>query len=307
MTANAPPRLFDRDLLRRRRDRSARTLAEHDFVLKRTIEDIGERLLDVSRDFDRALMLGGGGRGVDLLKSVVPDAYAKAAHWVESDLSPRRAASAQAPALALDEEALPFADESFDLIVSPLALHWTNDLPGALIQINRALTPDGFFAAAMIGGASLTELRQSLMAAESEMSQGVSARVSPFADAQDLSGLLQRAGFALPVSDVDRFTVRYDTMFGLMQDLRGMGETSVLSGRSRTPARRALFVKAAEIHAQRFADPDGRVRATFEIIHAGGWAPHPGQPRPKRPGSATVRLADALGVKEVSAGEKAGG
>lgn len=307
MTANAPPRLFDRNLLRRRRDRSARTLAEHDFVLKRTIEDIGERLLDVSRDFDRALMLGGGGRGVDLLKSVVPDAYAKAARWIESDLSPRRAARAQAPAIALDEEALPFADESFDLIVSPLALHWTNDLPGALIQINRALTPDGFFAAAMIGGASLTELRQSLMAAESEMSQGVSARVSPFADAQDLSGLLQRAGFALPVSDVDRFTVRYDTIFGLMQDLRGMGETSVLSGRSRTPARRALFVKAAEIHAQRFADPDGRVRATFEIIHAGGWAPHPGQPRPKRPGSATVRLADALGVKEVSAGEKAGG
>ena len=276
-------------------------------MLKRTIEDIGDRLLDVTRDFDRALMLGGGGCGLALLKEIAPAAYAKATQWVESDVSPRRAGLGDGHAVALDEEALPFADESFDLIVSPLALHWTNDLPGALIQINRTLTPDGFFSAALIGGASLHELRQSLMTAESALRDGVTARVSPFADAQDLSRLLQRAGFALPVADVDRITVRYDTLLGLMQDLRGMGETSALAARSRTPATRALFVKAAEIYAQRFADADGRVRATFEIIHAAGWAPHPGQPRPKRPGSATVRLADALGVKEQSAGEKAGG
>lgn len=306
MSANAPPRLFDRALLRQRRSRSARSLAEHDFLLKRTIEDIADRLLAVSRGFGRALILGGGGRGVALLKEIAPAAHAKAESWIESDLSPARAMQADGIALSLDEEALPFADESFDLIVSPLALHWTNDLPGALIQINRALKPDGFFAAAMIGGASLNELRQSLMAAESELSGGVSARVSPFADAQDLSGLLQRAGFALPVADVDRVSVRYDTMFALMRDLRGMGETSTLDRRPRSPASRTLFFKAAEAYAQRFSDPDGRVRATFEIIHAAGWAPHPGQPRPKRPGSATVRLADALGVKEQSAGEKTG-
>lgn len=306
MSSNAPPRLFDRGVVSRHRSRSACSLAEHDFLLKRTIEDIGDRLLTISRDFGRALMLGGGGRGVALLRELAPEAHAKAGTWVESDLSPARAAKADRFALALDEESLPFADESFDLIVSPLALHWTNDLPGALIQINRALTPDGFFTAALIGGASLNELRQSLMAAESELTGGVSARVSPFADAQDMSGLLQRAGFALPVSDVDRLTVRYGNAFSLMSDLRGMGETSALASRARTPATRALFLKTAEIYAARFADPDGRIRATFEIVHAGGWAPHPGQPRPKRPGSATVRLADALGVKEQSAGEKAG-
>lgn len=306
MSSNAPPRLFDRALVRQHRSRSACSLAEHDFLLKRAIEDIGDRLVTITRNFGRALMLGGGGNGVALLKELAPEAYAKAKTWVESDLSPKRATMADGLSLALDEEALPFADESFDLIVSPLALHWTNDLPGALIQINRALTPDGFFTAALIGGASLNELRQSLMAAESELTGGVSARVSPFADAQDLSGLLQRAGFALPVSDVDRLTVRYGNAFVLMKDLRGMGETSALASRSRKPVTRSLFVKAAQLYAERFADPDGRIRASFEIIHAGGWAPHPGQPRPKRPGSATVRLADALGVEEQSAGEKAG-
>ncbi|MEE2566245.1 methyltransferase domain-containing protein [Hyphobacterium marinum] len=305
MPSDTPPRLFDRALLRRRRDRAAASLPDCGFLVERAAEDLLDRLLPVVRDFPLALALGGGG-SIGRALAYQTDAAAKIGTLIETDLSPRHAAGG-GMTLAMDEEAFAVADESLDLVVSPLALHWTNDLPGTLIQINRALKPDGFFAAALIGGASLTELRQSLMAAEAELFDGVNARVSPFADAQDLSALLQRAGFALPVADVDRMTVRYDTMFDLMRDLRGMGETSALVSRPRKPATKALFLRAAEIYAERFSDADGRIRATFEIIHAAGWAPHPGQPKPKRPGSATVRLADALGVREQSAGEKAGG
>lgn len=283
-----------------------RSLPDCSFLVERAAEDLLDRLLPVVRDFPLALSLGGGGAiGRALAGNTA--AAVKIGHLIETDIAPRNAARGSGLALAMDEEALALADESLDLVLSPLALHWTNDLPGTLVQINRALKPDGFFAGALIGGASLTELRQSLMAAEAELSDGVNARVSPFADAQDLSSLLQRAGFALPVADVDRMTVRYDTLFDLMRDLRGMGETSVLTARSRKPATKALFLRAAEIYAERFSDADGRIRATFEIVHAAGWAPHPGQPKPKRPGSATVRLADALGVTERSAGEKAGG
>jgi len=305
MPSDTPPRLFDRALLRRRRDRAAPSLPDCGFLVERAAEDLLDRLLPVVRDFPLALALGGGG-AIGRALANQTDAAAKIGALIETDLSPRHATGG-GMTLAMDEEAFALADESLDLVLSPLALHWTNDLPGTLIQINRALKPDGFFAAALVGGASLTELRQSLMAAEGELSDGVNARVSPFADAQDLSGLLQRAGFALPVADVDRMTVRYDTMFDLMRDLRGMGETSALVSRPRKPATKALFLRAAEIYAERFSDADGRIRATFEIIHAAGWAPHPGQPKPKRPGSATVRLADVLGVKEQSAGEKAGG
>lgn len=305
MRSATPPRLFDRALLRRRRDRAGSSLPDFSFLVERATDDLLDRILPVVRDFPLALALGGSGM-VGRLLSARPEVSGKIGRLVEADLSPRLAARCGSPALAMDEEAFALADESVDLVLSPLSLHWTNDLPGTLIQINRALKPDGFFAAALIGGASLTELRQSLMAAETELTGGAAARVSPFADAQDLSGLLQRAGFALPVADVDRLTVRYGTMFDLMRDLRGMGETSVLDGRPRTPATKSLFLRAAELYAERFSDPDGRIRATFEIVHAAGWAPHPDQPKPKRPGSATARLADALGVQERSAGEKAG-
>jgi SAM-dependent methyltransferase len=205
-----------------------------------------------------------------------------------------------------DEEALPFRDAAFDLVVSALALQFVNDLPGALVQIRRALKPDGLFLAALIGGETLTELRQSFAAAESEVEGGVSPRVAPFADLRDLGALLQRAGFALPVADADRVTVRYDTVFALLQDLRRMGATNALIDRRRTPLKRATLSRMAGIYAERFADADGRLRATFEVVWLSGWAPHPSQQQPLKPGSAKARLAAALGTREISTGEKAG-
>lgn len=295
-----PPILFDRALLRQRRNRAAASLPEYDFLLQRVIDDLLDRVESINRNFERVLVLGGGGVFGSMLETR-PSAAAKIGMLVETDIAEKLACHA-----CVDEECLPFADESFDLVVSPLALHWCNDLPGALIQINRALKSDGFLAAAVFGGASLKELRQSLLAVETELYGGASARVSPFADTMDMAGLLQRTGFAMPVTDVDRVTVRYGNSFGLMRDLRAMGETSILADRPRKPASRGFFVRTAEIYAERFGEEDGKIPATFEIIHAGGWAPHPDQPRPKRPGSATARLADALGVIENSAGEKAG-
>ncbi|WP_323761626.1 methyltransferase domain-containing protein [Maricaulis sp.] len=304
MTTATPPALFDRALLRRRRDRVAGTLPEHNFLAQRAFDDMGDRIASIMRDFDHAAILGGG---PDLATQSTTELLAgKVGWWCQSDLSPSVAGTLDRPALALDEEQLPFASESLDLVLAPWGLHWTNDLPGALVQINHALKPDGFFACALPGGSTLTELRQCLMAAESELTGGAAARVSPLAGTFDMAALLQRAGFAMPVADVDRITVRYDNIFALMAELRGMGETSSLTDRPRNPATRALFIRAGQIYAERFADPDGRIRATFEIVHAAGWAPHPDQPKPKRPGSATHRLADALGVQEKSLGEKAG-
>jgi SAM-dependent methyltransferase len=210
-------------------------------------------------------------------------------------------------AVAADEEALPFRDASLDLVVSACALQFVNDLPGTLIQVRRALKPDGLFLAAMIGGDSLAELREAFAQAEAEVEGGVSPRVAPFADLRDLGGLLQRAGFALPVTDVDRLSVRYTSPFALMHDLRRMGAGNVLSERRRSPLRRATLRRVLEIYSERFSDPDGRVRATFEIIWLSGWAPHQSQQQPLKPGSATTRLADALRTQEISTGEKAGG
>ena len=300
-----PPQLFDRELLKRRRNRSARNLTQYSFLAKRAFDDMLDRVESITRDFDRAIILGGG---PDLQGEIQSRPASEKIGWLgQSDLAPRVATTLPHPALALDEERLPLADDSLDLVLAPLNLHWTNDLPGVLVQINRALKPDGFFAGALFGGSTLTELRQSLMSAETELHGGASARVSPLAGTLDMAALLQRAGFAMPVADIDRITVRYDNVFKLMHDLRGMAETNTLADRSRMPATRSLMLRAAEIYAERFADPDGRIRASFEIVHFGGWAPHPDQPKAKRPGSATARLADALGVKEQSAGEKAGG
>lgn len=303
MVSDPPPRLFDRTLVARHRNRAAGRMADYSFLVHRAFDDICDRVESVTRDFERSAILGGGPGLLDELAA--RPAGGKAGWVVQSDLAPAVVQRLDRPALALDEEALPFAEESLDLVLAPLGLHWTNDLPGVLVQINRSLRPDGFFAGALLGGSTLTELRQCLMAAESELTGGASARISPYAGTFDLAALLQRAGFAMPVADIDRVTVRYDNIFALMADLRGMGETSALAERSR-PASRTLFLRTAELYARRFADPDGRIRATFEIVHAAGWAPHPDQPRPKRPGSATHRLADALGVKERSLGEKAG-
>ena len=209
--------------------------------------------------------------------------------------------------MASDEEALPFRDGSLDLVVSALVLQFVNDLPGTLVQIRRALRPDGLWLAALVGGDTLTELRQAFAAAEAEIEDGVSPRVAPFVDVRAMGGLLQRAGFSLPVTDVDRLTVRYASPLALMRELRRMGAANPLLDRSRRPLKRALLARMMAIYAERFSDPDGRIRATFEIVWLSGWAPHDSQQKPLAPGSAQRRLADALGVTEISAGEKAGG
>jgi SAM-dependent methyltransferase len=301
---SGPPHLFDRALHRRRLDRAARGYAG--FLKRRAAEDIVERLAAVRRDFPIAADLGArdGGFAKALAAS---DAGAKVGLLVETDLSAAMLAGRAGVRLVADEERLPFAPESLDLAVSSLALHWTNDFVGALIQIRQALKPDGLFLAAMLGGSTLTELRAALTTAELDLSNGAGPRVSPFADAFDAAGLLQRAGFALPVTDIDRVTVRYDHALALMADLRAMGETSVLVEGAGRPLTRPLIARTIEIYAQRFAEADGRIVATFEILTLTGWAPHASQPQPLAPGSAKMRLADALHARERSAGEKAGG
>jgi len=293
----AGPELFDRRLLRLRQRRAARDPAT--FLLDRVAGELGERLGAVLRRFEHAIDLG---TPAGALRSVLA-ASGKVGTVVAVSAELRRDSGL---AVAADEEALPFADGSLDLVVSALALQFVNDLPGALAQIRRALKPDGLLLAALVGGASLTELRQAFAQAESEIEAGASPRVAPFADVREVGALLQRAGFALPVVDCDRLTVRYDTVFDLMRDLRRMGATNVLRERRRTPLRRATLARMAQVYAQRFADPDGRLRASFEIVWLSGWAPHESQQKPLKPGSAKQRLADALGTIERSAGDKAG-
>jgi len=283
--------------LRLRQRRAARDPAT--FLLDRVVGELGERLGTVLRRFERAIDLG---TPAGALRSVLA-ASGKVGTVVAVSAQLRRDSGL---AVAADEEALPFADGSLDLVVSALALQFVNDLPGALAQIRRALKPDGLLLAALVGGASLTELRQAFAQAESEIEGGASPRVAPFADVRELGALMQRAGFALPVVDCDRLTVRYDTVFDLMRDLRRMGATNVLRERRRTPLRRATLARMAQVYAQRFADPDGRLRASFEIVWLSGWAPHESQQKPLKPGSAKQRLADALGTIERSAGDKAG-
>jgi SAM-dependent methyltransferase len=286
--------VFDRALLRRRRER-ARALGPETFLIERVAADLAERLGAVLRQFDVAVDLGTPG---DAVREALADTAAigrliAASPLLDGDL-------------VADEEALPFREGSLDLVVSALALQFVNDLPGALIQIRRALKPDGLFLAALLGGDTLTELRQAFAEAEAEIEGGVSPRVAPFADVREMGALLQRAGFALPVTDVGRLTVRYSSPLILMGELRRMGATNVLTERRRAPLRRATLKRMAEIYARRFADPDGKVRATFEIVWLSGWAPHESQQKPLRPGSAQARLADALGTREIGTGEKAG-
>ncbi len=294
----AHPTIFDRALLRQRQHR-ARMLGPETFLLDRVTEEFADRLSTVLRHFDRVLDLGTPGDA--LLRTLA--ASGKTGMLVAAG---PLATSGDRSVLRIvaDEEALPFADGSLDLVTSALALQFVNDLPGTLIQIRRALRPDGLLMAALVGGESLTELRKAFAVAESEVEGGISPRVAPFADMRDLGGLLQRAGFALPVVDSDRLTVRYDSVFALMRDLRRMGATNVLSERRRAPLRRATLQRVGEIYAGRFADPDGRLRATFEIVWLSGWVPHESQQKPLRPGSAAHRLADALGAREIPTGVK---
>lgn len=297
-------RVFDRQMLRRRRDRAADRFPAHDFLVRRAGEDIVDRIAGVNRSFGIAADLGAH-RGS--LRTATADAAlqdGKIGTLISADLSAGMLAHAEGARVVADEEMLPFADKSLNLVTSILSLHWVNDLPGTLIQIRRALKPDGLFIAALFGGETLTELRQSLAEAEIECEGGLSPRVSPFADLRDMGGLLQRAGFALPVADTDRVTVRYADPLRLMAELRGMGETNALSERRRTPLKRGTLIRAAEIYREKFGLPDGRVPATFDIVIVTGWAPHESQQKPLAPGSANTRLADALGTEELPAGDK---
>jgi SAM-dependent methyltransferase len=296
---NQSPVIVDRALLRAHQ-RRALALGPSTFLLDRVAEELADRLASVLRTFAWGLDLGTPTDAVR--RALARDG--KVGSIVAAN--PLAVAGRGGLAVAADEEALPFRDGALDLVVSSLALHFVNDLPGALVQIRRALKPDGLFVAALLGGDTLTELRQAFAAAEADMEGGISPRVLPFADLRDLGSLLQRAGFALPVTDVDRLTVRYASPLALMHELRRMGATNPLVDRRRRPLRRATLARMLDIYAERFADPDGRIRATFEIVFLSGWAPHESQQQPLAPGSARTRLADALGTQERSAGEKAG-
>ncbi|HYE51752.1 MAG TPA: methyltransferase domain-containing protein [Azospirillaceae bacterium] len=295
--------VFDRRTVRARRDRAAARWPEHDFLKREVAERLADRLSDIRRTFPRALDLGcHGGEMADLIRGRA------GVEWVaRADLSPAMAARAGGPALAADEEFLPFADGSFDLVTSCLSLHWVNDVPGALIQVRRALRPDGLFLGAMLGGETLFELRRCLMEAETELLGGLSPRVSPMAEVRDAGGLLQRAGFALPVVDSDTITVGYPSALRLMRDLRGMAETNAVIQRRRQVPPRTLFALAAQRYEQLYAEADGTVSATFQVLYMAGWAPAEGQQKPLRPGSAAHRLAEALGTTERSTGVKPGG
>ncbi len=281
-----PPDLFDPDLLAHRRARALASGAPADFVHEAAIAEVAARLSEINRPFRHAVVVG-----------------PRAALWAD-----RLAAEGlPRPRVAADTEPLDLAPESHDLVVHALALHWANDPVGQLVQCRRALRPDGLFLAALLGGQTLTELRAALADAEVAETGGLSPRVAPMGEIRDLGGLLQRAGLALPVADALRLDATYPDALALMRDLRAMGETNVLRDRLRRPTPRGVMARAAAFYSERFATPDGRIRATFELVFLTGWAPADSQPKPLRPGSARARLADALGVPERSAGEKAEG
>ncbi|WP_431283824.1 class I SAM-dependent methyltransferase [Humitalea sp. 24SJ18S-53] len=290
-----PPGPFDRNLLARRRARAAATVHRVAPLLDAAAHLLLDRLDDTTRQFDTALEVGGRGAVAPLL------AARGIGFVVSSDLAPAMAARAGGVAVAADEEWLPFAAASFDLVVASLSLHMVNDLPGALLQIRRVLRPDGLFLATMPGFGTLQPLREALTAVESDLRGGAAPRVAPFATLQDAAGLLQRAGFALPVADLDRLDIAWRTPLGLLDDLRAAGEQAALVARDRRTPPRALFGAALA----RLAGAGGPIAAPLPLLVLTGWAPAPDQPKPARPGSATIRLADALGVEEQSGGETA--
>ncbi len=292
--------VFDRKLVRRRRERAAPGFAGADFLIRESAARLADRLLDVTRSFATALDLGchTGALGDELRASP------KIGALFQADFSPamvRTAAQSNGrPGVCADEEALPFAPRSLDLLLSNLSLHWVNDLPGALSQIRHALKPDGLLLAALFGAETLKELRNVLIDAEIEIAGGTAPRVSPFTDVRDAGNLLTRAGFALPVVDAETVTVTYSDMFKLMADLRAMGETNAVLERRRVPTRRDVLLRAAALYAERFSDRRGRIVASFQIVTMTAWAPHVSQQKPLRPGSAASRLADALKATEIS-------
>jgi SAM-dependent methyltransferase len=285
-----PPRIFDRTAYRARRARAARAGGDV-FLAQEAAGQIALRLGAINRSFENGL-------DVNSRAKVFPTLQPFAKSWL------RTSSAVDAPSLDADEEALPFGPECFDLVTSVLSLHAVNDLPGALVQIRRALKPDGLFVAAMFGGETLKELRHAFAAAEAETRGGASPRVAPFADVRDLGGLLQRAGFTLPVADVERTTVHYRDLPRLFADLRALGETNVLAGRARSMLPRGTIRALVSEYAAHHSDAEGRFVASFDIVYLTGWAAHESQQKPLAPGSAKTRLAHALGTVERPAGEK---
>jgi len=288
--SGGPPRIFDSNAYRARRARASR-IGGDGFLAQEACEHLAERLAAINRHFGRALDLHSRVRVFPVLRPLAKD-------WVRTGFA------WDAPSVIAGDEVLPFAEETFDLVTSVLSLHAINDLPGTLAQIRRVLKPDGVFMAALFGGETLRELKLAFASAEADVLSGVSPRVSPFADVRDMGGLLQRAGFALPVADVERTTVRYRDLSRFFADLRALGETNVLVGRSTRFMSRRLLAALTREYTERFRDADGRFHATFDVVFLTGWAPHESQQKPLKPGSAKSRLADALGTKELPAGEK---
>ena len=299
---NDEARLFDRRLLRMRRARFAHEMPEREFLLTYVAREIAERLSAILREFPLAVDLGAFhgplGRALAKLPSVGEVIYAESVAEL--------AALCPGPALVCDEELLPFKDAKLALVVSGLALHRVNDLPGALVQIRRALRADGLFMAATLGARSLFELRRALLEAEAETQGGASPHIAPFADVREYGALLQRAGFAIPVADAEMLTVTYAHPRDLMREIRAMGGGNVLTSRRKTPLLRKTLQRSEDIYRERYGTPDGRITASFEIVYLSGWAPHASQQKPLAPGSAETRLAEALGTEEHATGDKAG-
>jgi SAM-dependent methyltransferase len=304
------PVIFDRKVVVHRRDRCAATADVADFLLARVADDLAERIAIVNRQFEAGLVVeayhGVVGRRLRSLANV-----SSTLREAEPSSGLRARIAATTPAVDVlnvghDDLVRVVAPESLDLIISALSLQLVDDLPGALIQCRQVLKPDGLLTAALLGGDTLRELREAWLVAEDDVTGGASPRVAPFADVRALGSLLQRAGFALPVVDSDTVTVTYATPLHLMRDLKAMAASNPLADRRRVPVTRRLLMRAAEVYAERFAGPDGRVPATFEIVTLTAWVPHASQPQPLRPGSASTRLADALGVTEVKVRDSGG-
>lgn len=304
MVSSPPPKLFDRAQIARNRDRASSNFREYAFLKGRESTQLLERLEDSPRKFEHALDLWAhdGQASEALLKS---DLITSVRALEPSLLMSEQLRARGIEAVHAIDEALPFDENSFDLVASVLSLHWANDLLGLMTQVKTVLRPDGLFLACLFGGGTLRELRAALIEAESELTGGVSPRLSPLPSLQDMAALLQRAGFVLPVADIDHVTVRYTHPMQLLQDLKGMGEQAAFArqnGQERRPLSRRILARMSEIYQERFSDPDGRVRASFEIIWLSGWAPGPGQPKPLRPGSGKFSLADA--VKSAGEGQE---
>ena len=304
MESPIPTMLFDRKLLTLRRNRAAQGFRAVAFLKERAVDDVCERLDFINRRFEKALDIGSHGGYLAAAIARHASLQDKIGALAECDLSATMLAQSGGDGFVADEDHMPLAPLSLDLIVSTLGLHWVNDVPGFLAQARLALRPDGLLLVTFLGGRTLRELRACLAQAETEIYGEASARVSPFADAQDGAHVLQRAGFALPVADSEVVIVRYANLFGLFRDLKAMGETAAFYAKAPHRLTRHIIARAADLYQANHSDGDGKIRATFELITLTGWAPHESQQKPLPRGSAKMRLADALGTREIPTGEK---